>query len=357
MAHFEKTYSIISLKAVMGLTSQENEFKDLPQGDELWVVGGIMPMNLSGGDCSSFQVLLWRIDGGHLPTVLAMLPDSAGRLMCDLGSNRHYKQYTKTQNRLPLRLSRRVTVGTLIKNQRLVGHLRMYYNRISMNYCDENVDSATFYGVYRNIAKTDDRSMNWCRALVPYIARSRVIQVGDQSDAVIIPRHEIFRFFYGQHPAMVMSVLGDLWTYGRNRLVDPLPRANGMRTGINPTNGAYEIILRPHLPIGLATMIGILYFDPYASCCANGIFGYCMKDRDGLQLKSFYHSARIPFRADQKFPLKMTVGGWRMPGYRHGFLVSRIEHVDIPAYIPSVMFYGTRFEKRYGGPLSNIGAG
>lgn len=306
-------------------------------------------MKPGGSLVGSTETMMWRLDDLRLTTVESWPPAHTGLHMADWGSRRDFARSTSTQYPLSIGLTPLTMVGTLIQNRQIVGVLNMEELDVDLDFDDEDADAWTVASLFGDADSLMERQCRWSDALSHFGAANRVVRIQRGDDIIIIPRYEIFRFFYGCHSEIAKAATSDLWVYSRDRVVNPHPLKNGLVTRINPTTGAYEIILRPRIPNDYAQMLGILYFDPYAVSCANSIFGFSVKDRSLSNWQFYFHSARVPFHGLRQHPLRMKVLGWWMPGSPRTFWVSSISRFRVPDYIPPVWY-----QRDNGGDRSGI---
>lgn len=311
-----------------------------PEGDDLWVIGGLLPVSMKPGGSlvGSTDTMMWRLGDLRLATVERWSAAYTALHMADWGSRRNFARSTSTEYPLSIGLAPLTMVGTLIQKRQIVGWLNMEALDVDLDFDDEDADAWTVASLYGDVGSLHDRQCRWSDALSHFGGGNRVVRIQRGDEIIIIPRYEIFRFFYGCHSEIAKAVTSDLWAHSRDRVVDPHPLKNGLVTRINPTTGAYEIILRPRIPNDYAQMLGILYFDPYAVTCANSIFGFSVKDRSLSDWRHYHHAARVPFHGLRHHPLRMTVLGWWMPGLPRTFWVSSISRFRVPDYIPPVWY-------------------
>jgi hypothetical protein len=134
-----------------------------------------------------------------------------------------------------------------------------------------------------------------------FFSRSRLVlftrRSGANLDTFIIPRTTIFKAFYACHTELANAFCRGPWSMTFSDVIMEIETTGSLKTEVDPTTGAWNIILRTLVQDEYAGLLAALYFDPYARATAESIHAMSMADRGGKPRAPWYASAKIPFQA------------------------------------------------------------
>jgi hypothetical protein len=181
-----------------------------------------------------------------------------------------------------------------------------------------------------------------------FAASRCLVFVDERGIEYVIPRALIFQRFYAIQRELANAFTSGPWVQTKRRIVYEGQLKSGLETKIDPTTGAWHVILQTHVDNDFARLAALLYFDDYAAARAESIYTGMLSDRRGSQHGSWFASAQIPFRAETK-PLRLQIKGFMLPPrlgrkdsdgkrvvHKQSFLVTSILGSSWPSYTPQI---------------------
>lgn len=250
-------------------------------------------------------------------------------------------------------------IGNVYKGRRYVGQLPASRRHIDLPP-EHTLVHATIGGRLAPPAGWDDklpyRPMTAKQYAVPFdqFQRSKCLYFLDPASSTeyIIPRTVIFRTFYASHTLLANAFTSGPWTETAHSLISESDFRSGLKTQVDPVTGSWDVVLTPHVPQeGLAHMLALFWFDPFARQCADRIYTSMLQDSDHGPDHIWFASAEIPLGSDVS-SLALDVRGLellpRMPHFRvgsevpqHTFLVTSITSFPWPKRAPAVRWEKT----------------
>lgn len=320
---------------------------DFPNDDHLWMVKWIdefSPWHYES-QSPSVAVRLQRLPFSD-PKGLSRLNS---RAVADLlGGDQPFTDCRVHVGTLPL-----IAIGRVYQHQQLVGELPAKCHLLFLPRSEESCSSVR---VRQDLAKPpgwgdqyDYRvlSKREFSGIGAPFDRSRCLIFFNVGNAItyVIPRIVIFQRFYAVHTEIARAFAPGPWSKTRSYVVYENPLKSGLLTQVDPATGDWHVILQTHVPDEYHLLVALLYFDKFASHCAEQIYTQALKDKQNNDV--WYASARLPFRPDDR-PLKLLARGFMLDErwgpdpagkthrVRQTFLVTSIPGVAWPKYVPPV---------------------
>lgn len=325
---------------------------DFPDDDHLWMVKWIdefSPYHYESRS-PSVAVRLQRLPFSDPKALSRLNPKAVAELLGGLQSNPSFTDCRVHVGTLPL-----IAIGRVYQRQQLVGELPAKRHSLSLPRSEESCSSVRVHeGLakppgwgdkypYRTLSRREFNGID-----APF-DRSRCLVFFDPGSGItyVIPRIVIFQRFYAIHTEIAGAFAPGPWHTTKSDVVYEKPLKSGLLTQVDPVTGDWHVILQTHVPDDYHLLVALLYFDKFASHCAEQIYTEALKDKQNNNV--WYASARLPFRPDDR-PLKLLARGFmlnerwgpNLAGKTHRvrqtFLVTSIPGVAWPKYVPPVWF-------------------
>lgn len=166
---------------------------------------------------------------------------------------------------------------------------------------------------------------------------AKCLRVSSSGVDYVIPATVILKTFYGFHTKVANAICSGRWETRFRDVISTLRYESGIGTYVNPSTGAWNIVVQPGLTRAHAVRLALLYFDDYARQCANAIHSSSLEQTHGQRAddeRFWFAEAQIPYRWDHE-PFRMQVTGYPLRPFRPSaavtrFLVTQIEATSWP---------------------------
>ncbi|MGO1073822.1 hypothetical protein [Lysobacter sp. CA199] len=236
-----------------------------------------------------------------------------------------------------------VRIGQVFREKELVGTLPLRSQRVTLTNGEASA---------RSVSCADElpRPSDWewpFRVLNPSqfelpreLWRSRCLLYRDEdlNADIVIPRTLIEQTFYFPHTEIANAFACGPWDHIKHGLIYLGEMESGLKTGIDPETGAWNIIIETKVLDQYAPLMALFHFDGYAERCARSLYGHALQDRGSDAWAPWYASGKIPFERSVSLNLR---GHWLQYVERKGsrtFLATHIESCNWPSHLPAIQF-------------------
>lgn len=328
---------------------------EFPKGNEFWTIKWIDHYQAAhiGTTSTSVKVLLQRVDEIKIREDISRLtprdvqdilgtPPNHSKILREAGATDDSALAVYVHaGQIPM-----LQTGLVFQNQVLVGQLPSYNTGIHLSLPSGDDHLKEVMTTTRMVSPA-----NWTmgsylalnnfefRHVAKHYPMSRLWIVTYDGIDICIPHQVVFQTFYAPHTELAKAFTNGPWSMTRDQIVYAKPLESGLMTRIDKETGAFHVILQRRIPDRFARLVAMLYFDDYASRCAELIYTMAISDRRASSSSSWFASARFLYRPGT--PLNLHLNGyylrkWEAPGVRRKFLVTHIAGASPPSYLPDI---------------------
>lgn len=308
----------------MHVIEEENR---LPEG--IWLIKWIDRFRMGRGfaNAARVKIFLQRLDGHNVATLERLRPSAVAYLIGkDPERPREEPQFEQRSvlvGQLPL-----LRIGDVIEGTRRITRLRQDEHDVQISQSTpmnvaavldphDLVPEGWSLGTYRTL---NDFEYQLPRALVG-ASNCTLFQLG--LEELVIPDAVIFKTFYGFHTRLANAICNGPWHDLRGggsaaEVISLGPFESGIGTGIDPSTGAWKIVLKAGFSEKHAPALAALWFDRHASGGANRIYTDSVRSttrRPSGASMDWHMRAIIPY-ALSSAPFRMRVQGFALRGFR-----------------------------------------
>jgi hypothetical protein len=317
------------------------EFLDFPAGEDLWCVKWIDGYRQAhaASRSPSIGVLLQKLPLATARDVLKLDKQNVQAfLRRPFNAESIYKSARVHTGSLP-----GLRIGQVYRSQKRVATLRSEHYQINLPHGGES-------GVIVTCGQELERPAGWeapFRVLNPGqfelptpFRASRCLLLRDPSRKadIVIPCTLIEQTYYFPHSEFTKAFARGPWTKVQSDLIFLGAMESGLKTRVDPDTGEWQVILQSKVRDPYAPLLALLYFDPFASACAESLYSCALQDRGNDARAVWFASGRIPFSKQSSLRLELR-GFWLAHSARKGsetFLASHIAAYDWPLNLPPI---------------------